>query len=72
MVTWQSEKHNVVARSNVEAELRSVGHEICEVCGSKRLDSSKYLTNESNKAAIATAHNPVFFMIELSIQNCSS
>lgn len=35
LVIWRSKKYNVVARSDVEAELRSVAHEICEVCGSR-------------------------------------
>ncbi|XP_031272244.1 uncharacterized protein LOC116130655 [Pistacia vera] len=37
LVTWQSKKHNVVARSNAEAEFRSVAHGICELLWIKRL-----------------------------------
>ena len=31
LVTWRSKKQTIVARSSVEAELRSVAHGICEV-----------------------------------------
>ena len=37
IVTWKSKKQNVVARSSVEAEFRSIAHGICEVLWNKRV-----------------------------------
>ena len=37
LVTWQSKKQNVVARSSAEAEFRAVAHGICEVMWIKRM-----------------------------------
>ena len=66
LVTWRSKKQNVVARSSVEAEFRSVAHGICEVLWIKRiLDELKVVIQSpikaycDNKAAISIAHNPV-------------
>ncbi|XP_060964985.1 retrovirus-related Pol polyprotein from transposon RE2 [Cannabis sativa] len=66
LVTWQSKKQSVVARSSAEAEFRSVAHGICEIIWIKRLleelkssQSSPMKLYCDNKAAIAIAHNPV-------------
>lgn len=66
LVTWQSNKHNVVARSSAEAEFKSVAHGICEVLWIKRLLEELKVSNPlpikvycDNKAATSIAHNPV-------------
>ncbi|RVW15007.1 hypothetical protein CK203_090450 [Vitis vinifera] len=37
LVTWQSKKQSVVARSSAEAEFRAIAHDICEVLWIKQL-----------------------------------
>ena len=37
IVTWQSKKQSVVARSSAEAEFKAVTHGICEVLWIKQL-----------------------------------
>ena len=66
LVTWQSKKQNVVARSSAEAEFRVVAHGICEIMWIRRLLEELKMTGSSpmklycdNKAAISVAHNPV-------------
>ena len=66
LVTWCSKKQNVVARTSVEAEFRSVAHGICEVLWIKRILDELKVASQSpikaycdNKAAISIAHNPV-------------
>ena len=66
LVTWQSEKQNVVARSSAEAEFRVVAHGICEIMWIKRLleelkmrSSSPMKLFRDKKVAISIAHNPV-------------
>ena len=66
LVTWRSKKQNVVARSIVEAEFRSVAHGICEVLWIQRILDKLKVASQSlikvycnNKATISIAHNPV-------------
>lgn len=66
LVTWQSKKQNVVTRSSVEAEFRSMAHGICEALWIERLLEDLKIPRTSpmevccdNKAAIAIAHNLV-------------
>ena len=66
LVTWRSKKQSVVARSNAEAEFRSLTHGICEAMWIKRLiEDLKISVSQpmkiycDNKAAISIAHNPV-------------
>ena len=64
LVTWRSKKHNVVTRSNVEAELRVAAHGICEIMWIRKLIEELKLGRSprklycDNKAAISIAHNP--------------
>lgn len=37
LMTWRNKKHKEVARSNVEAEFRSVAHSICEMLWIEKL-----------------------------------
>ena len=64
LVTWQSKKQNVVARSNVEANFKVVAHEIYEVLWIKRLLDDLKMSNQlpmkvycDNKVIISIAHN---------------
>ena len=66
LVTWRSKKQNVVARSSVEAEFRSMANGICEMLWIRRLFKELKLEISlpmklfcDNKAAISIAHNPV-------------
>jgi len=66
LVTWRSKKQNVVARSNAEAEFRSVAHGFCEVLWIKKFMQELKIAGPTpmkvycdNKAAISIAHNPV-------------
>ena len=58
LVTWRSKKHNVLAGSSVEAELRVVAHGICEIMWIRRLIEELKLRRSprklycDNKAAI--------------------
>ena len=65
LVTWQSKKQSVVARSSVEAEFRVVAHGICEIMWIRRLLEELKMIGSSpmklycdNKATISVAHNP--------------
>ncbi|RVW35065.1 Retrovirus-related Pol polyprotein from transposon RE1 [Vitis vinifera] len=66
LVTWQSKKQSVVARSSAKAEFRVVAHGICEVLWIKQLLEELKATSPlpmkvfcDNKVVIAIAHNPV-------------
>ena len=66
MVTWQSKKQNVVARSSVEAEYRAMANRVCEMLWLKRiLEGLRMPVNMpmklycDNKASISIAQNPV-------------
>ena len=66
LVIWRSKKHNVMAISSDEVELKSVAHGICEVMWIKRLLEDLKIQSSlpmkmhcDNKAAIAIAHNLV-------------
>lgn len=66
LVTQRSKKQNVVARSSVEAEYRSMAHGICEILWLNRFlkelrrpMSLPMKLYYDNKAAIIIAHNPV-------------
>ncbi|KAG8473197.1 hypothetical protein CXB51_035225 [Gossypium anomalum] len=66
LVIWRSKKQNVVARSSVEAEFRSMAQGICEMMWLKRIveELRKLITSPmklycDNKAAISIAHNSV-------------
>lgn len=67
MVTWKSNKQNVVARSFAEVEYWLVAHGICVVVWIKRLLEqlrsyfSPIKVYCANKAAIAITHNPVLY-----------
>ena len=63
MVTWQSKKQNVIARSSAEAEFRTIAQGICEVLWIKiLLEQLKVIRRLpmnvfcDNKADIAIAH----------------
>ena len=47
LVTWQSKKQNMVARSSVEAEFRVVAHGICEIMWIRRLLEELKMTGSS-------------------------
>ena len=47
LVTWQSKKQNVVARSSVEAKFRVVAHGICEIMWIRRLLEELKMTGSS-------------------------
>ncbi|KAG8497018.1 hypothetical protein CXB51_008234 [Gossypium anomalum] len=66
LVTWQSKKQSVVARSSAEAEFRSMAQGICEMMWLKRImeELRKPITSPmklycDSKTAISIAHNPV-------------
>ncbi|RVX03793.1 Cycloartenol synthase [Vitis vinifera] len=66
LVTWQSKKQSVVARSSAEAEFRAVTYDICEVLWIKQLLEELKAASPlpmkvfcDNKAVIAIAHDPV-------------
>ncbi|XP_044478603.1 uncharacterized mitochondrial protein AtMg00810-like isoform X1 [Mangifera indica] len=66
LVTWRSKKQNVVARSSVEVEFRSLAHGISEAIWLKRLFEDLKISVSypmkvycDNKAAISITHNPV-------------
>ncbi|KAL6340459.1 hypothetical protein AAG906_006123 [Vitis piasezkii] len=66
LVTWRSKKQNVVARSSVEAESRSIALEIYEVLWIRQLLEELKISSTlpmklyyDNKAAILIAHNLV-------------
>ena len=66
LITWKSKEQNVVARSSVEAEFRSITHGICESLWIKRVLEELKITIHppammycDNKAAISISHNPV-------------
>lgn len=66
IVTWLSKKQIVVAKSNVEAELRSVAHGVCEGLWLKLLLEELKVPLQSplqmfcnNKIAISIFHNVV-------------
>ena len=66
LVTWRSNKQNVVARSSAEAEFRAMAQGICELLWLKIiLDDLKIKREEpmrlycDNKFVINIAHNPV-------------
>ncbi|KAK8937486.1 Armadillo repeat-containing kinesin-like protein 1 [Platanthera zijinensis] len=65
LVSWKSKKHNVVARSNAEAEYRAMTQGVCERLWLKTIlqDMSLHVNTPftiycDNKAAISIAHNP--------------
>ena len=47
LVTWQSKKQNMVARSSVEVEFRVVAHGICEIMWIRRLLEELKMTGSS-------------------------
>ena len=66
LVTWQSKKQSVVARSSAEAEYRGMALGICEILWLKRILEELNQPVElpmklfcDNKAAISIANNPV-------------
>ena len=66
LITWKSKEQNVVARSSVEAEFRSITHGICESLWIKRVLEELKITIHppammycDYKAAISISHNPV-------------
>ena len=66
LVTRQSKKQDVVAKSKVEVEFRSLAHGICLVMWIKRIFEELKIPNPSpmkaycdNKATISISHNPV-------------
>ncbi|RVX14701.1 Retrovirus-related Pol polyprotein from transposon RE2 [Vitis vinifera] len=66
IVTWQSKKQSVVARSSAEAEFKAVTHGICEVLWIKQLLEELKVASPfpmkvfcDNKVVITIAHNPV-------------
>ena len=66
LVTWKSKKHNVVARSSVEAEFKGIALGLCEALWLRLLlQDLGYLSRQpiwlfcDNKAACDIAHNPV-------------
>ena len=66
LVTWRNKKHNVVARSSVEAEFRGMTLGICEALWLRLLVMDLgYLPRQQiqlycdNKATCDIAHNPV-------------
>jgi hypothetical protein len=66
LVTWQSKKQKVVARSSVEAEFRGIAHGVCKLLWIKRVltdlgaqHTHHMSLNCDNKAAITIAQNLV-------------
>ena len=66
LVTWQSEKQSLVARSNAETKFRGMAHRICEGIWPKRLLSELLISIEGpmnllcdNQAAISITKNPI-------------
>ena len=63
LVTWQSKKQNMVARSSVEVEFRVVAHGICEIMWIRRLLEELKMTGSSPMKLycdkISVARNPV-------------
>ena len=66
LVTWQSKKQSVVARSSAKAEFRAIAHDICEVLWIKQLLEELKAASPlpmkvfcDNKAVIAVAHDPI-------------
>ena len=66
LVTWKSQKQNVVARSSAEAEFWAMAQGVCELLWMRIiLNDLKVACEEpmilycDNKSAISIAHNPV-------------
>ncbi|XP_058211908.1 uncharacterized mitochondrial protein AtMg00810-like [Rhododendron vialii] len=66
LITWQSKKQSVVARSSAEAEYRAMAHGVCELLWLQTVlhdlrisDNDPMKLYCDNKAAINIAHNPV-------------
>ena len=66
LITWQSKKQNVVARSGVEVEFRAIAQGVCELLWIKSLlkdlgfdHTDSMILYCDNKSAINIAHNRV-------------
>ena len=66
LIIWHSKKQSIVAKSNAEAEFKTMAHGICEMLWLKAILKELGVHSKDpiklycdNKAAVSIAHNPV-------------